>query len=350
MDANGGSSFVTMGTTQLLSVPYALYAKSAGIVSGGTGITIESVSPTGDTLFLSNGQTFVGGGSNGGGGSGNLGLPTITTNAVTDITSNTAHFGGIVSNGNGNEIVETGIVYSTSPNPTIASSKIVCGGGAGYIDTTFARVLHLGYPYDYLSLGNNLHILSSNTTYYVRAYAITENNVAYGNEVSFATLSTGQTGPGGGIVFFDKGENSGGWQYLEAASSDQSNGYVWGCEGNYVDIYSQSFWGLSAGLGEGNTSQIVAGCNDASYAAKLCADLNLGGQNDWFLPSVGELFLMRENLFSNGIGDFIPNASYWSSSEYYPTTTNAWYLNFSYGSAGGYPKSSPLNVRAIRAF
>ena len=35
MDATGGTSFLTMGTTQLLSVPYALYAKSAGTVSGG---------------------------------------------------------------------------------------------------------------------------------------------------------------------------------------------------------------------------------------------------------------------------------------------------------------------------
>jgi hypothetical protein len=35
MDATGGTNFLTMGTTQLLSVPYALYAKSAGTVSGG---------------------------------------------------------------------------------------------------------------------------------------------------------------------------------------------------------------------------------------------------------------------------------------------------------------------------
>ena len=35
MDVNGGTNFLTMGTTQLLSVPYALYAKSAGSVSGG---------------------------------------------------------------------------------------------------------------------------------------------------------------------------------------------------------------------------------------------------------------------------------------------------------------------------
>ncbi len=35
MDAAGGTNFLVMGTTQLLSVPYALYAKSAGTVSGG---------------------------------------------------------------------------------------------------------------------------------------------------------------------------------------------------------------------------------------------------------------------------------------------------------------------------
>jgi hypothetical protein len=35
MDATGGTNFLAMGTTQLLSVPYALYAKSAGTVSGG---------------------------------------------------------------------------------------------------------------------------------------------------------------------------------------------------------------------------------------------------------------------------------------------------------------------------
>jgi hypothetical protein len=35
MDATGGTNFLTMGTTQLLSVPYAMYAKSAGSVNGG---------------------------------------------------------------------------------------------------------------------------------------------------------------------------------------------------------------------------------------------------------------------------------------------------------------------------
>jgi hypothetical protein len=38
MDANGGTNFLTMGTTQLMSVPYALHAKTAeSILGGGTG-------------------------------------------------------------------------------------------------------------------------------------------------------------------------------------------------------------------------------------------------------------------------------------------------------------------------
>jgi len=39
MDAAGGSNFLTMGTTQLLSVPYALHAKTAESVVNGGGFT-----------------------------------------------------------------------------------------------------------------------------------------------------------------------------------------------------------------------------------------------------------------------------------------------------------------------
>ena len=39
MDISGGSNFVDMGTTQLLSVPYALYAETSGNGSGPTGAT-----------------------------------------------------------------------------------------------------------------------------------------------------------------------------------------------------------------------------------------------------------------------------------------------------------------------
>ena len=44
MDANGGTNFLTMGTTQLLSVPYALHAATADSLIGGSSTQIDSAS------------------------------------------------------------------------------------------------------------------------------------------------------------------------------------------------------------------------------------------------------------------------------------------------------------------
>jgi hypothetical protein len=436
MDTAGGTNFLTMGTTQLLSVPYAMYAKSAGSVSGGSGITITSVSTAGDTLYLSNGQTFVAGGN--GGGTGALVLPTITTNAVTGITSNSATFGGAISNANGNQIMERGIVYSNSPNPTLGSNRIVIGNGIGTFDTitsmnfshphflqpntqyyvrayavtennisaygnelsfltlalspptittnvitgitsnsaTFGgaisnangnQIVQRGIVYstspsvtinsNVIIIGNGIgtfdtisglgyyaNLLTPNTTYYVRAFAYNENNTyTYGNQITFTTLSVGQAGPGGGIVFFNKGNSTGGWQYLETATSDQSTDFTWGCVG--TSIPGTQF---TVGSGETNTSLIVAGCNEASFAAKICNDLVSGGQTDWFLPSRDELSLMCKNLHSNNQGNFNPNIFYWSSTEV--DGNGACEFGFGNGTTGGNFKGATLYVRAVRAF
>lgn len=54
VEVDAGSGYVDLGTTQLMSVPYALYAKEAGNVptySGGTGISVSgtTITNTGDT-------------------------------------------------------------------------------------------------------------------------------------------------------------------------------------------------------------------------------------------------------------------------------------------------------------
>ena len=346
MDAAGGTNFLIMGTTQLLSVPYALYAKSAGSVNGGTGITITSVSAAGDTLYLSNGQSFVAGGN--GGGTGSLVLPTITTNAVSGITSNSGDFSGSIAGISANQIINRGFVFSTSQNP---NANFDTGGGFGVQGTiqvsngigTFDTIMSsLG-----MSTGqwwNYPHYFEPNTIYYVRAYVVTENNIImYGNEVSFTTLSIGQIGPSGGIVFYDKGNTSGGWQYLEITSTDQNIGINYGCSGTSISGTQNLI-----GSGESNTNIIVAGCNETSFAAKLCDNLILGGQSDWFLPSMGELKLIYRNLHLNGIGNFTSSVGYWSSTE--ANSDDSWSWNF--GSAFTPPssKNNLIAVRAIRAF
>jgi hypothetical protein len=323
-DPTGGTNYTVSGTTQLMSVPYALYAKKSD--NG-----FQKISLDGDSLYLSNGEVFVR--STSSSGSSNIIFPTIITTAVTGITSNSATFGGTISNANGNQIMERGVVYSITPNPTLNSNKIVIGNGVGTFDTISA----LSYDYP--------HILNPNTTYYVRAYAVTENNIsAYGNEVSFTTLSVGQAGPGGGIVFFNKGNTTGGWQYLETATSDQSTGLAWGCNGTSIPGTQ-----LTVGSGETNTSLIVASCNEASFPAKLCDNLSLGGQTDWFLPSEDELNLMYKNLYTNNQGNFNISARYWSSTQF--DGANAWCFKFSSGSASANQKNQPnLYVRSVRAF
>jgi hypothetical protein len=180
MDANGSTNFLSMGTTQLLSVPYALHAKTAESIVGGTtpnvyiqagsNVTITGTGTQANPYIINAAATGTTVGTV------SLFLPTITTNAVIGITSNSATFGGAISNANGNQIMERGIVYSTSSNPTLGSNRIMIGNGIGNYDTTTS----MNYNY--------AHFLQPSTQYFIRAYAITENNISvYGNEVNFTT-------------------------------------------------------------------------------------------------------------------------------------------------------------------
>ena len=300
MDAAGGTNFLVMGTTQLLSVPYAMYAKNAGGIGG-------------------------------------LPVPTVTTNVVTEIGSNHAKFSGVIGGVNANYIVSKGVVISQTPNPTTQNP--------------LANVLSAGDsigPYDvndfayYNNTANGPYLLP-NTTYYVRAYATTENNITfYGNEVSFTTLGVGQIGTGGGIVFFAKANSTGGWQYLEIATNDQSTGISWGCE-----VGPSLNTGMGLGAGSTNTSLIVGTCNEVNFAAKLCDNLSLGGQTDWFLPSGYELILAAQQANSQVTQDLLAS-TYWtsySSSIYFGQAESL--VN---GGLYLQSRSNLLHVRAIRAF
>lgn len=64
-DATGGTNFQFMGSSQILSVPYALYAKSAGSADNDNDTNstneLQAVSLSNDTLYLSNGgEVYLG--------------------------------------------------------------------------------------------------------------------------------------------------------------------------------------------------------------------------------------------------------------------------------------------------
>ena len=154
--------------------------------------------------------------------------------------------------------------------------------------------------------------------------------------------SIGDIGPAGGKVFYDKGSFSTGWRYLEAAPSDQSTGIQW-YNGIYMTI-GATLTGI--GSGETNTANIVSFQGYGAYAASLCANLNLAGYDDWFLPSKDELNLLYGQ--KGVVGGFSP-LYYWSSTEGGSNTAWSQYFDSSY-LGHNLLRNSNERVRAIRAF
>jgi TolB-like protein len=153
----------------------------------------------------------------------------------------------------------------------------------------------------------------------------------------------GDTGPAGGLVFYDKGYISQGWQYLEAAARDCPTAH-WGLRG--VDVK-----GSREGIGTGKqNTAIIIQTDETGTAARQCREYSQGGYNDWFLPSRDELDLMYQNLKLKGLGSFL-NTKYWSSSSYNSfSTTYALNQNFRNGEKDYDPSDNTFAVRAVRAF
>jgi uncharacterized repeat protein (TIGR02543 family) len=202
-----------------------------------------------------------------------------------------------------------------------------------------------GYTFD----GWNTNASGTGTNYNAGTlYTVNGNTTLYA-KWKMLSYEIGDIGPAGGIVFYDAGAVINGWRYLEASPTNISAEVQWGAYG-----YDVSGTGMATGDGKQNTQLIVARLNqlgETGRAAQLCANLNINGFNDWFLPSLYELDLMYKNLKQNGLGNFSNDAGYWSSSQY--STGAAWiyFFNFDIGyEANNYTKDSMFFVRAVRAF
>jgi uncharacterized protein (TIGR02145 family) len=109
-------------------------------------------------------------------------LPTLTTSGVSTITPTTATAGGNISSDGGAPILERGVCWRTTQNPTTANSKTTDGSGAG----------------NFISL---LTGLSPTTTYYVRAYATNNVGTTYGNEIVINTFTDTLTDFQGNVYY-----------------------------------------------------------------------------------------------------------------------------------------------------
>jgi len=98
-------------------------------------------------------------------------LPTLSTNAVSEITQISAVSGGNITDDGNAAITARGVCWSLTSNPTISDNKIASGTGTGVFS-------------------ENMENLIPSTTYYVRAYATNSKGTGYANEISFITLES----------------------------------------------------------------------------------------------------------------------------------------------------------------
>ena len=354
IELNTGNGYIAMGTTQFYSVPYALYAESAG--SGGS--SLPNGTNDGDRLIWdTNTSSWIV--VNGNNSSTNI---EIITGEINNITAFGASIGGGITSDGGSSIVAKGIVWDTSPDPEInLNTQTYEGGGAS-------------------SFISDLTNLSPSTNYYYRAYAKNSVGTSYGITYTFTTsdatlqerLDYGETpyqiystdqslledlyglSYQGGLIFYLDIINGIG---MIAAPTDQGTAQ-WGCYGTYIANASNS----NIGAGNQNTNLIITECTESGIAAEICTNLNLNNYDDWYLPSKDELNLLYNNLHLNGLGGFITGSAgnisgwYWSSTEGEDDGNAAWVQSFKDGQNGFQAtydigiKTFNNNIRAVRSF
>ena len=201
-DPNGGENYSITSVQQLLSVPYALYAREAANSFSGDYNDLKNKPAIPQNVGeLTNDAGYItlsdipaapkGGEANDAGvvqttACGEIDLcemanqlaqqqmmlaallPTVTTGTVGNLTETEASCGGTITDQGYRAVTARGVCWSTNPNPTVEGSHTSDGSGTG----TFS---------------SSLSGLTAGTTYFVRAYATNSVGTAYGEEVSFTT-------------------------------------------------------------------------------------------------------------------------------------------------------------------
>jgi hypothetical protein len=168
--------------------------------------------------------------------------PIVTTTTVSAISYTTATSGGDVTDEGGAPLISRGVCWNISAEPTVDNSKTTESGALG-------------------SFTGNLTQLTSNTMYYVRAYATNSAGTGYGNQVTFTTLTvevpvltttevttiTQTTAVSGGNITDDKG------------ASVTARGVCWGTAPNPTTANNNTTDGTGIGSFVSNLTDLQPG-------------------------------------------------------------------------------------------
>jgi Collagen triple helix repeat (20 copies)/Chaperone of endosialidase len=205
----GSANDVALGNASLIRLTGSSAQTLTGIVAGSDGQTLTLVNAAAQAATLSNNSAsstaanriITGTGSDlslaagasvqmiydsgasvwrvvggtGSGGGGGTSAPTVDTIAISSPTSTGFTSGGNITSNGGSTITASGVVWSTSGSPTLPTTSKT-------VDTVATG------PFTSVVTG-----LTTNTTYYVRAYATNANGTTYGNQITVTPNTASQT-------------------------------------------------------------------------------------------------------------------------------------------------------------
>ncbi len=300
--------------------------------------------------------------------------PIVTTDTVMDITQTTATGGGNVLSDGGNLVTVKGLCWSTSPNPTMVDNYTSDGNDIGLF-------------FSYL-IG-----LTPNISYYVRAYAINNVGIAYGNQVTFTTAD-GASCPGtptfsyGGQIYYTVQEGTQCWmkgnlnigKRINGAQIQINNGeiekYCYNDQEANCDVYG-GLYRWDEMMQYTTTPGIQGICptgwhipEDAEWEILInyIGDLSIAGglmksigtieacTGLWYVPNTGATNGSGFTGLPSGrydeqsgflwLGSF---GEFWSSTEFLPYS---WTRELHYYNAGvhknGRPKNYAISIRCIK--
>ena len=357
IDVAGGTNYSVMGSSQLLSVPYALYAKTSGNGQGPAG-SQGIQGPAGvDGINGTNGVDGVDGidgtdGAVGANGTTGPAGPTGATGStgaqgIQGLPGATGPVGSAGAQGIQGLPGTNGAVGATGPTGATGATGLTGAQGIQGLPGTNGAIGANGTPGATGATGLTGATGSVGATGATGPIGLTGASGSVG--------ATGATGGypvhnigesyGGGIVFY---VYDGGQHGLIAATSDQSTAIRW-YGGTYTNTRAR---GNGIGAGLKNTAIIIANqgsVDGLAFAATVCNEysVTVAGTTygDWYLPSKYELNLLY--LQKTVVGGFAGNY-YWSSTE--GGSIGAWGQNFNGGTQTNLDKVVTYYVRAVRAF